>query len=100
MLLQHAWLAPLAKPDTISEEDEEDEAAHHLQSNGGVVEDEAGEGTQWIDKDVGEWVREQLRKKKAGTLGNSRKPALHAAPLDAVPSPVRGTGVNAGAVAV
>lgn len=74
MLLQHAWLAPLMKPDTITEEDEEEAEA---QAESGVDQE------QWIDKEVGEWVREQLEKKRQGTLGKHRKPALHAAPLDA-----------------
>ena len=102
MLLQHAWLAPLAQIDTITEEDEEEAEAAAAASpsddtaaNGAHNEDD---GTQWVDKEVGMWVREQIRKKKEGLLGKANKPALHAAPLDA------GSGKrpvsNKGAVAV
>ena len=103
MLLQHPWLAPLTKIDTISEEDEEEaeaaaaapptEQTQHTPANGAAEED----GTQWVDKEVGQWVREQLRKKREGLLGKAKQPALHAAPLDAVPS---SKPSNRGAVAV
>jgi len=102
MLLQHAWLAPLALPDTITEEDEE--AAEQAEAEPSKPVEEANgedDGTQWVDKEVGLWVREQIRKKKAGLLGKSTKPALHAAPLDTVPSPSADRKpANAGAVAV
>ncbi|KAK0609215.1 MAP kinase kinase PBS2 [Lasiodiplodia hormozganensis] len=84
MLLQHAWLAPLLKPATISEEEEEngegDDAAAgpHVDYTG----TEAPE-----DPEVAQWVNDALEKKRAGTLAQSQKPALHAAPLDAVSSP-------------
>ena len=87
MLLQHAWLAPLVKPETITEEDEE--AAEAAAADGGPMEqgkgilnpeleDEAG----FVDREVGEWVIEAIEKKKRGVLGQHAKPALHAAPLD------------------
>jgi len=102
MLLQHAWLAPLALPDTISEEDEEEAERAELEPPKPAEETNGDDdGTQWIDKEVGLWVREQIRKKKAGLLGKSTKPALHAAPLDTVPSPAADRQpANAGAVAV
>lgn len=78
MLLQHAWLAPLLKPDTIAEEDEE------AAENGDEVPD--GSATQertFADKEVADWVIDALEKKKKGVLGDAAKPALHAAPLDA-----------------
>jgi len=105
MLLQHAWLAPLEGMNMITEEDEEEE------ENGTTIppsstrrESESfqldPEGNPWIDQEVGSWVREQIRKRKEGLLGKHRKPALHAAPLDAMPtSPVKGSA-TAGAVAV
>ena len=104
MLLQHAWLAPFDKIDTISEEDEEAAEAGGTDGSKAAIpqaeQDGAlGEKEQYVDKDVGEWVREQIRKKKEGLLGKHRKPALHAAPLDAVPSPTLPKR-NAGAVAV
>lgn len=116
MLLQHVWLAPLNKVETITEEDEDEDGAAvessvstDTGSNVQIVEsggtdgpaskgdgmvDEHGE--KWIDRDVGLWVREQLDKKRQGRLGKHRSPALHAAPLDAVPKQPK----NAGAVAV
>ena len=94
MLLQHAWLAPLEGKaiDVITEEDEDAPApaypvasavADELAVTAGPDVDENGD--KWIDREVGEWVREQVRKRKEGLLGKHRKPALHAAPLDAVP---------------
>jgi len=86
MLLQHAWLAPLLKPDTITEEDEE---AAEAAENGEVpVDGEAGESTHTFDdEEVGKWVIDALEKKKRGVLGDAAKPALHAAPLNAAMSP-------------
>lgn len=93
MLLQHAWLAVLDKPATITEEDEE--AAEAAEANGesqaepsgeALAEPNADEG-QFIDREVGEWVIDALERKRNGTMGKSAKPALHAAPLDAVSSP-------------
>ncbi|KAG9670251.1 kinase-like protein, partial [Aureobasidium melanogenum] len=109
MLLQHAWLAPLMKPDVISEEDEEAaeaEEAEAAQGEGvGASESDVdaaskaqqlGDSEKWVDREVGEWVRGQIEKKRNGTLGKKAKPALHAAPLDATSS----TKSNKGAVAV
>lgn len=86
MLLQHAWLAPLIKPDTITEEDEEEAEAGgdvHVQSE----HDPNTASTGDADPEVAEWVRESIEKRKKGILGKGPKPALHAAPLDAVSSP-------------
>ncbi len=111
MLLQHAWLAPLAKPATIEEEDEEAaEAAAEAES--AAVSSGAGEATEgaegalaepkqdFVDREVGEWVIEALDRRKRGVIGKAPKPALHAAPLDAtgIASPVE--EVKAVAVAV
>lgn len=76
MLLQHGWLAALSKPVAIVEEDENDEG------EGLTIETS---GTE--DKEVAEWVKDALEKKRNGLLGISQKPALHAAPLDSI-SPV------------
>lgn len=73
MLLQHGWLAPLSKPATIPEADE-DVAAH---SNMDLKS-----GTE--DKEVADWVKSCLEKRKKGVMGETKKPALHTAPLDAV----------------
>ncbi|KAF2222644.1 kinase-like domain-containing protein [Elsinoe ampelina] len=103
MLLQHAWLAPLESMNVIQEEDEaaaeagEPVTQHETAAKKEEEELVDEEGNQWVDREVGLWVREQLRKRKEGLLGKRRQPALHAAPLDAVPSPVK---VTEGAVAV
>lgn len=92
MLLQHAWLAPLDKPATITEEDEDAEAAAEAAAAAGEdIPEPASEASslpledqgEFVDREVGEWVIEALRKKKAGTLGKAPQPALHAAPLNA-----------------
>jgi mitogen-activated protein kinase kinase len=92
MLLQHAWLAPLVKPATIAEEDEEEED----EEAGGEVQaadNPSPRSPQTLsepvfDQEVADWVKDALEKRKNGTLGKGApKPALHAAPLDAVSSP-------------
>lgn len=103
MLLQHAWLAPLDKPETITEEDEEAaEAAAEAEANGEAppMEPQPIENQgNFIDREVGEWVIAAIDRRKKGTLGKSAKPALHAAPLDAVGSP-QAEKPTQGAVAV
>lgn len=84
MLLRHPWLAPLTKPATITEEDEnttEDPA------NGEAV----APGIH--DPEVSQWVIGALERKRLGRMGMRAKPALHAAPLDAVPSPQANSAV-------
>lgn len=78
MLLRHAWLAPLLLPPTISEEDEETvgDSSMNEASVPGI-----------IDKEVAQWVIDAMERKRNGTMGKKAKPALHAAPLNAVPSP-------------
>lgn len=100
MLLQHEWLRPLSKPMTITEEDEEEGSSTPVSESGNSSE---GEGKSElsdsemsrslklppnvIDQEVAEWVLQAIEKRKAGKLGKAAKPALHAAPLDAVASP-------------
>ncbi|KAF1995615.1 kinase-like protein [Amniculicola lignicola CBS 123094] len=100
MLLQHAWLAPLVKPATITEEDEEEvEAAAagetpHAVDPAPLPDPGTGTGDVVLDEDVSNWVKHVLDRKRKGTLGKgAQKPALHAAPLDAVSSPSH-NGVN------
>lgn len=101
MLLQHAWLAPLAKPATITEEDEEEAEAMAAAEPGSLA---APKGSPQpidagvVDKEVADWVKDAIEKKRNGTMGKgAQKPALHAAPLDAVSSPSADTadGTNA-----
>ena len=83
MLLRHAWLAPLMKPPTISE-DEAAEAAAEAGSDTPSSE-ETSFHPETADKEVADWVRAAFERKLSGQMGKSKKPALHAAPLDAVP---------------
>ena len=78
MLLRHAWLSPLTLPSTITEEDEE--AAEEAVADGATA-------SVFVNKEVAQWVVDAMERKRNGTTGNKAKPALHAAPLDAVPSP-------------
>ncbi|KAL6705603.1 MAP kinase kinase Wis1 [Coniothyrium glycines] len=89
MLLQHAWLAPLAKPDTITEEDEDEVEAAHAAVGGEAAGDQGpAEPVEAVfDKEVADWVKASIEKRKKGQMKGAEKPALHAAPLDAVQSP-------------
>ena len=78
LLLRHPWLSPLLKPPTISEEDEE--AAED-------VDNDQSTDPPVLDKEVADWVVSAMEKRRSGKLGQKAKPALHAAPLNAVPSP-------------
>lgn len=80
MLLQHGWLAPLSKPATIPEANEDTEAQPNLDIKSGTEDDE-----------VAEWVLKSIERRKQGLMGESKKPALHAAPLDTV-SPAASPG--------
>jgi mitogen-activated protein kinase kinase len=85
MLLRHPWLAELAQPSTISEEDEEAESFRS------PVESEMRG-----DQEVSDWVIGAIAKRKArteawGRAPESERPPLHAAPLDAVMAPPVGT---------
>ena len=77
-LLQHPWLSPLLKPPTITEEDEDC-------ANEEVAQETVVPGA--LDGEVAEWVASAMERKRNGTMGKQMKPALHAAPLDAVPTP-------------
>jgi len=80
MLLQHGWLAPLSKPPAITEEDENEEGeALNIET----------QGTE--DEEVADWVKNALERKRNGLMGESQKPALHAAPLDSL-SPATSPG--------
>lgn len=88
MLLQHAWLAPVAKPATIVEADEE--AAEKAAETGQDMEvgDVPGtSGAQADDAEVAEWANGAIERRRSGGVGKKVQPALHAAPLDSVVSP-------------
>ena len=81
MLLRHAWLAVLLKPPTISEDEEGEDAAEN-----GVSSAFTNSSTpDTADREVAAWVKGAMEKKAAGKLAAHKKPALHEAPLDAVP---------------
>lgn len=84
-LLQHPWLAPLLKPPTISEEDED-------LADDGFPQEAVAPGA--FDKEVAQWVLSAMERKRNGKMGKKAKPALHAAPLDAVPSPLPSAAYN------
>src|ERR1700760_1865735 len=84
MLLQHAWLAQLAKPETILEEEEEESistSTHSLDSTeddppsamscSSIASDDHFKGV--ADQDVANWVIDALDKRKKGLLGKGRK---------------------------
>ncbi|TVY35140.1 Protein kinase [Lachnellula subtilissima] len=79
MLLQHAWLAGLSKPPTITEADEEEAEAG---GNAAGASNVGHSGTE--DEEVAAWVKNALDRKKKGLLGEAVKPALHAAPLNSI----------------
>jgi serine/threonine protein kinase len=85
MLLRHAWLAPLMKPPTISEDEEAEAAAEAGADTPQAFSGETASDPETADKEVADWVRSAIKCKLSGKMGKSEKPALHAAPLDAVP---------------
>lgn len=86
MLLQHAWLAPLLKPSPIMEEDEDlAESTPTPSTESDSSPDEMPGGV--VDKEVADWVKEAIERRRSGKMGRKEKPALHAAPLDVVGSP-------------
>ncbi|KAK0737436.1 kinase-like domain-containing protein, partial [Apiosordaria backusii] len=88
MLLQHAWIKSLGKPETIAEDAEAEDAAADdelVDATGAMsIATPSGHVGQG-DYEVAEWVNSVLDRKKKGLLDDSaEKPALHAAPLDTV----------------
>lgn len=99
MLLEHAWLAPLVKPPTIQEEDEEaaELATATDSSNISETSEESASKSEElpqlnlpsdvVDKDVSDWVLNAIERRRTGQMAKSTRPPLHTAPLDAVQSP-------------
>ncbi|KAI0397662.1 kinase-like domain-containing protein [Xylariaceae sp. FL0594] len=94
-LLASEWLKGLSKPETITEEEEErQENDASAEAVAGAAEKVDLRHSSTEDAEVAEWVRDVLQKKEAGVYGEvSGKPALHAAPLDAVASPMASPSV-------
>lgn len=80
----------MTKPETITEEDEEAEendASAEAVAGAADALDLSRSTTE--DAEVAAWVKGVLEKKTSGQYGEtSGKPALHAAPLDSVNSPL------------
>lgn len=93
MLLQHIWMAPLVKPSAIVEEDEEENASpNHVNTPSplGTPPPAIELPPNTVDPEVAEWVIGAIERRKQGKMNRSVKPALHAAPLDAVSTPENG----------
>lgn len=86
MLLRHAWLAPLMKPPTISEDSEAEAAAEaRADAPSSSLPEPTDSHPDTADKEIADWVQSAIERKLSGKMGQAGKPALHAAPLDAVP---------------
>lgn len=95
VLLRHPWIAELDKINTIAE-NEEDEEPSTADQNGAAVQEKietspiSGKVLARIDEDVSVWVSNALalrRGEKAAGQGESKKPPMHAAPLDVIRTP-------------
>lgn len=82
MLLQHGWLAPLSKPEAITE-DEEDEVNGVSSHENVPYEDGINRGNLG-DKEIADWVQNALERKQKGIMKETEKPALHKVDLAAV----------------
>ncbi|CAH0016958.1 unnamed protein product [Clonostachys rhizophaga] len=80
MLLKHAWLSPMTKPQTITEEAEEGDEADKVAETVGQIELDASVE----DEEVANWVKAVLKQQAVSGKGSPVAPALHAAPLDTV----------------
>jgi mitogen-activated protein kinase kinase len=89
-LLASEWLVDLSKPETITEEDEEaDENDASAEAIAVAAEHANLSHSTTEDPEVAAWVKGVLEKKASGQYGEEGgKPALHAAPLDVVASPM------------
>jgi hypothetical protein len=73
------------KPPTISEDEEAEAAAEAGADTPQAFSGGTASDPETADKEVADWVRSAIKRKLSGEMGKSEKPALHAAPLDAVP---------------
>lgn len=71
------------KPPTISEDEEAEKAAEAGSDLSMAGPIDGVPSTE--DREVAAWVKGALEKKRQGKLAEPKKPALHEAPLDAVP---------------
>ena len=88
-LLGSDWIQTLTKPETITEDEEEEnenEASAEAVTSAADNMDVSHSSTE--DAEVAAWVKDALERKASGQYEADKKPALHAAPLDAVNSPM------------
>ena len=94
-LLGSDWLQTLTKPETITEDEEEE---HENEASAAAVTSAADHmdlsHSSTEDAEVAAWVRNALERKASGLYEADKKPALHAAPLDAVNSPMTSPQVS------
>jgi len=95
VLLRHPWIADLDKINTIAEDGEEEEATA-TDEDGATVPDEietspiSGKVLAPIDEEVSVWVISALaarQSEKEEEQGETKKPPMHAAPLDVIGTP-------------
>ncbi|KAI2639353.1 kinase-like protein [Xylaria nigripes] len=92
-LLTSEWLKGLIQPETITEEEEEIQGDNaSAEAVAGAAENVDISHSSTEDVEVAAWVKDVLEKKASGQYGEAAgKPALHAAPLDAVAGPLSST---------
>ena len=92
MLLRHSWLVPLLRPPTedAAKQGEPSTEASKVES----ITDNGFPDT--ADEEVAEWVRGAIERRKSGNMTPSQAPALHAAPLNVVTSPIPERSYNLG----
>lgn len=80
MLLRHPWLAPLLKPPTVK--------PNQVEPARGASDDKYHILPETADEEVAVWACEAMERRREGKMGKKAKPALHAAPLNAVGSSI------------
>ncbi|RYP90650.1 hypothetical protein DL770_003251 [Monosporascus sp. CRB-9-2] len=94
-LLASEWLQGLTKPETITEDEEEDnENNASAEAVAGAAEHFDMSHSTTEDAEVAAWVNGALEKKARGQYKADAKPALHAAPLDAMNSPLASPAIG------
>lgn len=88
-LLGFEWLKDLTKPETIAEDEEEaNENDASADALAGAADRLDLSHSTTEDPEVAAWVHNAFERKASGQYEADKKPALHAAPLDAVNSPM------------
>lgn len=80
MLLRHIWLAPLLEPPTVT--------ANQVEPASRASDDKYSIPPETADEEVAAWACEAMERRREGKMGKKAKPALHAAPLNAVGSSI------------